>query len=159
MRGGSYFLDVSNPKTPIFSGGKDLLYSHDAQVVIYKGPDTKYKGKEIFIGSNKNYIVIYDVTDKAIEIRRPVSEIKYEQLGYVHQGWLSEDHRYFFVGDEFDERDHGIKTRTLVFDVSDLENPKLHHTYFGKGYAVDHNGYIKKDTFYFSELHNGCAYD
>ena len=79
----------------------------------YKGPDTKYKGKEIFLGSNDYEIHIVDVTDKANP--RSISTVKYGQLAYVHQGWLSEDHRYFFVGDELDERDHGIKTRTLGF--------------------------------------------
>ncbi len=39
-------------------------YTHDAQVVIYNGPDTDYTGREIYVGSNEDRVVIVDVTDK-----------------------------------------------------------------------------------------------
>ena len=29
-----------------------------------------------------------------------ISSINYTQLGYTHQGWFTEDQRYFILGDE-----------------------------------------------------------
>ena len=84
-----------------------------------------------------------------------ISTAKYEDLQYTHQGWFSKDQRYFFVGDELDEIRNGIKTRIIVFDLLDLENPKLHHTYFGDKYAIDHNAYVKGDTLYLSNYTMG----
>ena len=54
-----------DPLNPIAAGGySDDGYTHDAQVVIYNGPDTDYTGREIYIGSNEDEVVIVDVTDK-----------------------------------------------------------------------------------------------
>ena len=38
----------------------------------------------------------------------------YEGSFYTHQGWLTEDHRYFLLGDELDELRRGHNTRTYV---------------------------------------------
>lgn len=73
----------------------------------------------------------------------------------THQGWFSEDFKYFFVGDELDEIRTGEKTRILVFDFSDLDNPILHHTYYGTNYAIDHNAYVKGDYLYLANYTAG----
>ena len=39
------------------------------------------------------------------------------------------------------------KTRTIIIDLSDLDNPKHHFDYFGETKAVDHNGYVKGISF------------
>jgi len=85
------------------------------------------------------------VTDKSAP--RLISETTYGNGGYTHQGWVDPDQRFFYLGDELDEIRYGNNTRTLVFDMSDLDNPVLHYTYDGVTAAIDHNGYVKDDIF------------
>ncbi len=152
--GGPIFLDISDPLNPTSLGGyTGSGYTHDAQVVTYSGPDTAHNGKEIFIGSNENEIVILDVTDKSNVVE--LSTVDYPQVGYVHQGWLTEDQRYFILGDENDEGNFGLNTRTLVFNFTDLDNPSLSSTYFGPTQAIDHNGYVKGNEFFMASYTAG----
>ncbi|WP_296381925.1 choice-of-anchor B family protein [Winogradskyella sp.] len=145
--GGPHFINIQNPTNPVAAGGySDDAYSHDAQVVTYNGPDTDHTGKEILIGSNENEVVIVDVTDKALPTQ--ISTINYSNIGYTHQGWFTEDMEYFLLGDEVDEINFGVNSRTLVFDFTDLDNPIFHMEYLGPTGAIDHNGYIIGNTFY-----------
>ena len=147
FKGGPLIFDLQVPKNPKQVSGHDLdKYTHDAHIVVYDGPDEKYKGKQIFVGSNETKGVFLDVSDKSNILK--ISEFEYAQVGYTHQGWFSEDHRFFFMGDELDEIQTGAKTRILVFDVSNLEEPKLHHTYSGPYEATDHNMYVRGDELF-----------
>lgn len=157
--GGPVFYDLTNPKNPQIAGGYQFSgYTHDAQIVTYTGPDETYAGKEIFMGSHSdgqtyNKLAIIDVTDK--DSPKILSEISYSNPGYTHQNWLSEDQRYLFLGDELDEINMGGPTRTLVFDLSELDNPQLHHVYNGVTRAIDHNGYIKDEFYYLANYTGG----
>ncbi|MDT0558583.1 choice-of-anchor B family protein [Ichthyenterobacterium sp. W332] len=152
--GGPHFINIQNPTAPMAAGGySDDSYSHDAQVVTYNGPDSDYTGKEIFIGSNEDEVVIIDVSDKNNPIQ--ISTISYSNLGYAHQGWFTEDMTYFLLGDEVDEIDFGINTRTVVFDFTDLDNPTFHMDYFGPTSAIDHNGYVVGNIFYVANYSAG----
>ena len=152
--GGVHFLDLNDPQTIRFVGGYGGAgYSHDAQVVNYEGPDQDYFGKEIFIGSNETKLVVIGVTDK--QNPKTIAEISYQNTQYVHQGWFDKTQRFFIVGDELDELNSGGKTRTLVFDLNDLDNPVLHHTYYGPTNAIDHNGYVLGDLFYLANYSAG----
>ncbi|NER13164.1 choice-of-anchor B family protein [Leptobacterium flavescens] len=154
FNGGVHFVDISNPQSPQPAGGYgDDGYTHDGQVVTYNGPDTDYTGREIFVGSNEDQVVIADVTDK--NNPSSISSLTYGNLAYTHQGWFTDDHRYFILGDELDEQGFGFRTRTLVFDFTDLDNPIVHHTYTGPTAAIDHNGYVKGDEFYLSNYTAG----
>lgn len=151
---GVHFVDISDPANPLALGNYNSDgVTHDAQVITYNGPDTDYTGKEVLIGSNANKIVILDVTDKS-NIKK-ISQISYSQIGYTHQGWFTEDQRFFILGDEYDEVNHGMNTRTLAFDFSDLDNPTLSSTYFGPSSAIDHNGYVKGDEYYMASYRAG----
>lgn len=143
--GGPLFINIQNPISPIDSGGFPG-YSHDAQVVTYNGPDTEHNGKEILIGSNEIEVVIVDVTDKSNPIE--LSSIGYTNIRYTHQGWFTEDMTYFILGDELDEQRIGTRTRSIVFDFTDLDNPKQHMEYLGPSAAIDHNGYIKGNLYF-----------
>ena len=55
---------------------------------------------------------------------------------------------YFFLGDELDELQFGLKTQTRIFDFSSLKEPKLHFKYFSNFPAIDHNGYIVGEYFF-----------
>src|SRR5690606_14683831 len=107
--GGLHMIDIRDPKSPKFAGcfsdpatGRaGTGYSHDVQCVIYNGPDTKYQGREICIGSNETAISVADVTDKSNPIA--VSSASYPDVAYAHQAWFTEDQRWVFLGDELDE--------------------------------------------------------
>lgn len=145
--GGPIFINIQNPKSPVIEGGfSEGGYSHDAQVVTYTGPDTDYTGKEILIGSNENEVVIADVTDKSNPVI--ISTISYPNVRYAHQGWFTDDMKYFILGDELDEIRVGNNTRIITFDFSDLDNPLYHFDYLANNPSIDHNGYIKDNTYY-----------
>ena len=152
--GGPIFINIQDPKNPVSEGGfGEGGYSHDAQVVTYSGPDNDYTGKEILIGSNENEVVIADVTDKANPTI--ISSISYSNVWFAHQGWFSKDMKYFILGDELDEFRAGGNTRTIVFDFTDLDNPAFHFDYFGTSAAIDHNGYVNNNTYYFASYRAG----
>ncbi|WP_425153304.1 choice-of-anchor B family protein [Candidatus Palauibacter sp.] len=85
----------------------------------------------------------------------------YEDYGYVHLGWaglgwLSSDQGYFYQNDEEDEA-QGLtpRTRMLVWDLSDLEDPILAKEHLGLTAAVDHNLYVHGDVIYHSNYDFG----
>ncbi|WP_299533853.1 choice-of-anchor B family protein [Ulvibacterium sp.] len=154
FNGGAHFVDVQDPKSPVSAGGYGANgYSHDAQVVTYTGPDLDYTGREIYVGSNEDIIIIADVTDKANPFE--IATIQYSNIGYTHQGWFTEDQSYFILGDETDEISFGFQSRTLIFDFTDLDQPVLHHTYLGPTSATDHNGYVKGNQFFLANYTAG----
>ena len=154
FNGGVHFIDISNPQTPTAAGGYGASgYTHDAQVVTYNGPDADYSGSEILVGANETSVVIVDITDKANPSL--ISQLQYPNIGYTHQGWFTDDHQYFILGDELDEVNIGFNSRTLVFDFTDLDNPALHTTYSGPTGAIDHNGYVVGDLYYLANYTAG----
>ena len=80
------------------------------------------------------------VTDKTAPVT--ISSTGYPQTGFTHQGWLTEDHRFFFLGDEGDESQFNITTRTHIFDVSDLDALVYVFAYDAVTDSVDHNQYV-----------------
>ncbi|MDX1314920.1 MAG: choice-of-anchor B family protein, partial [Eudoraea sp.] len=153
--GGAHFINIQDPTNPVLDGGYGASgYTHDAQVVTYNGPDPDYTGREIFIGANEDQVVLVDVTDKVNPAT--ISTLVYPNIGYTHQGWFTEDQRYFLLGDELDELGpSGFQSRTLVFDFEDLDNPVLHTTYLGPTSAIDHNGYVKGTEFFLANYTAG----
>lgn len=154
--GGTHFVNIQDPLNPVDAGGfASNGYTHDAQVVTYNGPDSDYTGHEILISASgsEQIVSIVDVTDKNNPIS--ISTLSYSNVGYTHQGWFTEDQRYFLLGDEFDESDVGFNTRTIIFDLSDLDNPQQDFEYFGPTTAIDHNGYVLDDTYYLANYAAG----
>ena len=156
---GIYAFSLSNPLAPKLElEGSQFGYSHDAQIVNYKGPDQDHFGKEIYIGSNENKVDIVDVTDKSEP--KLISTFLYDHQ-YTHQAWLTDDHKYALLGDELDEVDSNYelkadaKTRTVIIDLSDLEKPSLHHDYEAETKAIDHNGYVKGTEFFLASYTAG----
>ncbi len=148
---GSHIVDMSDPAQPAFAGcynpSPGRGYTHDAQCVRYRGPDTRYAGKDICFSSDEDGGAITDVTDPASP--EELGMFTYPDFGYTHQGWLTEDHRYLFVNDEFDERNgEASSTRTLIFDVQELDDPVFLDAWYGSTTATDHNLYIRGDKLY-----------
>ena len=145
--GGPIFIDITNPTSPIAVGEYTAEgYTHDAQVVTYNGPDTEHIGKEIFVGSNQDKVVVLDVTNPAAPVK--ISEVSYGNVSYTHQGWFTSDMTYFIVGDETDESSFGGNTRTIILDFTDLDNPVYHSDFSGNSSAIDHNLYVKGDLLF-----------
>ena len=152
--GGAHFINIQDPKNPVSAGGyADNGYTHDAQVVTYNGPDTDYTGKEIFIGANENVVIIADVTDKGAPSE--IATVEYPNINYTHQGWFTDNQQYFILGDELDEQKLGFKSRTLIFDFTDLDAPLLFDTYLGATDAIDHNGYVKGNEYFLANYTAG----
>ena len=154
--GGTHFVNIQDPLNPVAAGGfGGDGYVHDAQVVTYNGPDSDYTGSELLIASSgfDQVLSIVDITDKANP--QSISTMTYTDAGYTHQGWFTEDQRYFLLGDEFDESNEGYNTRTVVFDLNDLDNPQFSFNFYGTTPAIDHNGYVKGDVYYLSNYAAG----
>jgi choice-of-anchor B domain-containing protein len=137
---GLHMINISTPNNPLFAGCHSNVDTHDTQCVIYEGPDTDHQGSEICASSNQNHVEFVDVSIKSAPVS--ISASTYPQLGFVHQAWLTEDHRFLLVGDELDESNFGVPTRTHVFDVSDLDAPVYIFAYEAASNAIDHNLYV-----------------
>ena len=163
--GGYHMIDMRDPLHPVFAGcfadtktGRNLTgYTHDGLCRMYHGPDARYTGKEICVGSNETALSISDVTDK----KNPLilSRATYPDVGYTHQGWWTEDMRYFYVNDELDETggkgDAAKATRTLIFDMAKLDDPIFVGPFLGTTKASDHNLYVKGNRMYQSNYTAG----
>lgn len=159
--GGLHMIDIRTPDSPTFAGcfadpqtGRASTgYSHDAQCVMYRGPDADYADAEICLGANETALSIADVTDKAAPIA--VSRAAYPSVGYSHQGWLTDDHRYFYLNDELDEMQGVERTRTMIWDLADLDDPQLVAEHMGTQESSDHNLYVVGNLMYQSNYQSG----
>ena len=160
--GGLHMINVEDPRDPVFegcfadtnTGRANTGYSHDAQCVTYAGPDTRFEGHEICFGYNGTAVSIADVSDK----RKPVAVAvaTYPNYAYTHQGWLTEDHRYVYMNDELDEASGLTEgTRTMIFDVQELDDPILVGEYVSDNPAIDHNLFVRGTTMYQSNYDSG----
>jgi len=151
---GLHMVDIRTPTEPTFAGcytdDQGVLSagsSHDTQCVVYRGPDQEYTGRQICFASNEGVLRIVDVTDKANP--RPIAAASYPGQAYIHQGWLTEDHAWFYLDDELDELVGTTETtRTLVWDLADLDDPTFAGELLGPDGASDHNLFIKGDRMY-----------
>lgn len=154
FNGGLHIVNIQDPTQPILEGGyAEDGYTHDTQVVIYHGPDVEHTGKEIAFSSNEDYVTITDVTDKTdCEM---ISTETYENAAYIHQGWLTEDHRYFLQNDEIDESTFFFATRTHLWDMIDLENPVYIGYHESPEITSDHNLYTKGNLAFMANYLSG----
>lgn len=152
--GGLHMIDVHTPTKPTFvgcyaepkTGSAGTGYTHETLCIVYHGPDQHYKGREICINSSETAVGIADVTDK--KNPKTISIVSYPNVSYAHQGWLSEDQRYFYLNDEGDEEASGSMTRTVIFDLKDLADPVVAKEFFGTTHAIDHNLYVRSHYVY-----------
>jgi len=140
--GGIHMIDVSDPKNPQFDGCYSTDgYSHDIECVIYRGPDSRYTGREICWGYNENTLTLVDISDRSNPVQ--LSRTSYTGYRYTHQGWLSSDHRWALLDDELDES-YGTdkRTRTYIWDCTSLTNPVMKEIFYSTETSIDHNMYI-----------------
>jgi choice-of-anchor B domain-containing protein len=159
--GGLHIVDAREPLNPTFAGCYNDTaspgsrgYTHDAQCLVYRGPDEDYRGRELCIGSNESEINIADVTDKASPTT--VSRMSYPDVTYAHQGWFDDEQRYFYMNDEGDEVAGVVSgTRTIVWDLTDLDDPVVANQYIGPVRATDHNLFVVGNRMFQSNYGSG----
>ncbi len=160
---GLHMLDISDPTNPEYTGcyedttpprrRSNSAYIHDAQCVIYDGPDADHTGKEVCFNAAERSLAIADVSDKTNPLT--ISFEEQPNMYYAHQGWLTEDQAYFLMNDELDEYNLGRTTLTYVFDVRDLDNPEFVGYYEHNTESIDHNLYVKGDLVYATNYISG----
>lgn len=143
-------LSLANPANPVIVGqvpSSQGTYCHDSQIVTYtSGP---YAGKQIaFCCNGGGGFDIVDVTNKSNMVR--LAHSSYPNLSYCHQGWLSEDRKYFYINDETD----GVN-ETVIFNVENLSAPALVGSYNSGVSATDHNLYVRGQFIYEAEYRAG----
>ncbi|TDJ56287.1 MAG: choice-of-anchor B family protein [Gemmatimonadetes bacterium] len=160
--GAFHMINIQDPSNPTFAGcfgdtnagRRGTGYTHDAQCVLYHGPDEDYQGKEICFGSSETALTIADVTDKDNPVA--IAAASYPNVGYAHQGWLTDDHRFFYLNDEIDELSQELQgTRTLIWDLTDLDDPIMVKEHFGTTKSSDHNLYVRGNLMYQSNYVSG----
>ncbi|HKH71959.1 MAG TPA: choice-of-anchor B family protein [Vicinamibacterales bacterium] len=152
--GGLHVVDVRTPGTPRAAGCFSLDgYTHETQCVVYTGADAIYRDHEICLNSNEDTLTIVDATDKLEQVQ--LSRTGYGGSAYTHQGWLTDDQRFFLVNDEGDEQAFKHATRTWIWDVSDLDAPVLLTYYDGPTPSIDHNLYVRGNLVYESNYRSG----
>jgi choice-of-anchor B domain-containing protein len=159
--GGLHMVDARAPKRPVFAGchndrqgANPRGYTHDAQCVTYRGPDTRYHGREICVGSNEVEINIADVTDKSNPLT--VGRNSYPNVAYAHQGWFDDEQRFFYMNDEGDELEGTVAgTRTIVWDLTALDDPIVVREYIGPVRSSDHNLFVRGDRVYMANYGSG----
>lgn len=159
--GGLHMVDARDPMNLQFAGCyHDTAspgargYTHDAQCLVYEGPDERYRDRQICVGSNESEINIADVTDKSNPVT--VARMSYPNVAYAHQGWFDEEQRYFYMNDELDELAGNVEgTRTIVWDLTELDDPVVANQYFAPVNASDHNLYVVGDRMYQSNYGSG----
>ncbi len=150
-------IDASDPINPVIAGswsGPTGVKCHDAEIVSYTSG--AYAGREIaFCFGEDDGLVIADVTDKSNMFT--MGSVIYPNTTYCHQGWLSEDRQFIFVGDEADENNDPdvTTTTTYVIDVLDLNNPQFVTSFTNGLPSIDHNLIVKGDFLFEANYTSG----
>jgi choice-of-anchor B domain-containing protein len=141
--GGLHIVDVRTPTAPTYAGCfDDDGYVHEAQCLVYDGPDADHQGRELCVAYNVDHVAFVDVTDKASPTL--IASAFYPSPSYTHQGWFTEDRRHLLVDDELDETSGPFATaRTVVLNVEDLDNPTYVGAHFSTIPSTDHNQYVR----------------
>ncbi|KAF2874935.1 hypothetical protein BDV95DRAFT_486425 [Massariosphaeria phaeospora] len=161
---GLIFINMDDPSKPYSPGcAPQDGYVHDAQCIVYRGPDKKYSGRDICYGYNEDTLTIYDVTNKeGPQAAKVISRTPYKGASYTHQGWIIDPmwQSHLVLDDELDEGEINPNRTapdspakdgfpvTYIFDITNLEKPKNTGYYKSTTRSVDHNQFI----------YNGLAY-
>lgn len=138
--GGMHILDLSDPINPTETAYYTASgFVHD----IYVWDDTAV----VCAGSSRDYHLV-DVTNKSnpqfINASTPLPNI------YAHSGWMTEDKRYFYATDEFNERD------LMVWDLKDRSTWNLVvPTWETNSGATIHNLFIRGNYAHISYYEDG----
>jgi choice-of-anchor B domain-containing protein len=161
--GNHRLYSLANPRAPALISVSTSGYAHDLTSFPIKDARKNTQcvnaasraACQVLADFNENTVDIWDVTDPAS--RQLLVSQAYPNRGFTHSGWWTEDGRYLFLHDELDERDLGLNTTVRVFDMSDLRAPALAGSWVGPTRAIDHNGYVRGNRYYFSNYSEGLT--
>ena len=157
MGGGGHvglrIYSLANPAAPSYVANWGGRYVHDGCVTTYtSGP---YAGRQVFFacggfnaGFGQTGVTIIDVTNKSKIVQ--LAHFQYPDAAFCHQAWLSEDKRFLYVNDEFDESYFGLPAMGRIVDVLDLSNPVLAGTFTVGLPTIDHNEYVRGNLLFSS---------
>ncbi|KAH7303648.1 hypothetical protein B0I35DRAFT_383692 [Stachybotrys elegans] len=169
--GGIIFINVDDITNPYKEGcASQDGYVHDAQCLVYRGPDERYYGRDVCYGYNEDTLTIYDASNRTgFPAATVISRTPYVGASYTHQGWVNDPNwqTHLILDDELDEgeidpnRTHpgspaidGFPV-TYIWDISDLENPVQTGIYKSGTRSVDHNQFIIDGLAYQSNYQAG----
>ena len=164
LNGGNHRLySLTNPRAPALISVSTSGYAHD--LTSFPVKDARKNTQcvnasaqpvcQVLTDFNENTFDIWDVTDP--NSRQLLVSQPYPNARYTHSGWWTEDGRYLFVHDELDERDFNLNTTVRVFDMANLRAPVLAGSWVGPTRAIDHNGYVRGNRYYFSNYSEGLT--
>jgi choice-of-anchor B domain-containing protein len=149
--GGLAVVDLADPVNPVLVGNwEGPATGHDALIISYtEGP---YAGREIaFFFGYSSGVTVVDVTEKDNMFTR--SNLIYPNTSICHQGWVSEDRNWLFIGDEGDE--NPMPTTTYVADITNLDDI-TYETSFTTGLgSTDHNMMVRGNFLYCANYSSG----
>ena len=160
-QGGFRAFSLANPTNPALLSQGAFGYIHDGTPTVLHNPaqiaacPNATTLCEVFADFNEDTVDLWDITRPDLPLR--LASTDYSTARYVHSGSWSENGRYVFAHDEFDERDLGLTTQMYVFDVSDLAAPRQAVTWSGATGAIDHNGYPRGNRYYISNYARGLT--
>lgn len=169
--GGPIFINMDDHTKPYVEGcAPQDGYTHDAQCIVYRGPHWKYYGKDICYGYNEDTLTIYDVTNKkGVGAGKIISRTPYKGASYTHQGWVTDEYwqTHIVMDDELDEGqinpnrtavDSPAKDGyavTYIWDITNLEAPKVSGYYKATTRMVDHNQFVNDGLAFQSNYQSG----
>lgn len=155
-------FDPAVPSRPTLAIESPHGFTHDAVSFRAHGPQAAGCAAadvatcEVLIAFNEQILELWDIADP----REPafLSWTTYPDLAYTHSGWVTEDGRYLFLHDEYDEVE-GLVPNTLVrvFDLADLRNPVHVASWEGPDLATEHNGAVRGNRHYLSHYNRGLV--
>lgn len=152
--GGAVLFDVQNPEAPQLVGtASEWGAFHDGHALKYDGPDMEHAGKDVLFAAGSGKLWILDISDPSDVTL--ISSRPYPDAHFAHQVWVSEDQDHAFLGDELDETSSGTPTRTMVFDVTDLDHPVIAEIHESETTASDHNQYTYGEWLFQSNYKEG----
>ncbi len=131
-------LDLSDPELPVRVGGWTDNYFHD----IFTKGDILYGS-----ASSSSRVIVLDISDKTNPTQ--ITQIPFPDGGYSHNSWSTEDGNYLLTTQETGGR------TVKMWDIRDLNNPKLVHEYLSYPGQLAHNAHIKGDYAYISHYADG----
>ncbi len=161
-------ISLADPRTltPLTKNSFGSGYTHDGASLIIK--DTRAindcglatgQSCNLFIDFNEKEMKLWNITNPSGTSQ--LSSIDYNDVAksnqYVHSGWGTEDTKYILLHDEYDEYQGGLNTTIRIFSIDSLTNPTQVGQWTGPTKAIDHNGFVRGNRYYFSNYERGLT--
>lgn len=141
---GLRMLDIAtNPTNPTIIADFSLPIGHGTHV-----HDLYVRDNIAYCSNGTAGFYIYDVSNPN-NVLTLNSIATYDEQGYNHNSWLSDDGNTLFFADET----HGMGIKS--YDISDINNISLNTIFRSHVGAIPHNHFVKGDSLYVSYYHDG----